>query len=86
MGFIFSSKFKKQFKRLSKNTREKIEEILIILVTDENNFILSNRKLHGIFKDYRSINISADLRSVYRKIDQSAYYLLAIGSHSELYS
>jgi addiction module RelE/StbE family toxin len=86
MGFIFSSRFKKQFKKLSKDTRNKTEKALKILALNEHDIILSNHKLNGIFKDYRSISILSDLRLVYRKVDLQTYYLLAIGSHSELYS
>jgi len=86
MNFISVSSFEKQLKKLPKKTKAQVVERLKIFMLDEFSPILNNHKLHGEFKDYHSININGDIRLIYRKIGNHSYYLLAIGTHSELYS
>lgn len=85
MNFIPSPSFDKKLKKFPKKIQEQVIERLDMFLLDEFNPILNNHKLHGELKDYRSINVSGDIRIVYRRIDDNACYLLFIGSHSELY-
>lgn len=86
MFLAYSSKFKKSFKKLSKKDRDSFMKRLNTFLEDEYNPILNNHKLHGEYSEYRSINISSDIRVIYRKINRDACLFYAIGSHSELYS
>ncbi len=86
MFLAYSSKFKKSFKKLSKKDKSNFSKKLDFFLDDEYNPILNNHKLHGVYSEYRSINITSDIRVIYKKINKDACLLYAIGSHSELYS
>ncbi len=73
------------YEKLSKKGKNQFSERLDIFIKNEFDLILNNHKLHGEFSDCRSINITGDVRLVYQKISDDIYYLLSIGSHSELY-
>ena len=45
---------------------------------------LNNHKLSGKYADYRSINVTGDIRIAYKRVPDG-FYLVAIGTHSELY-
>lgn len=77
--------FKRQWQKLSRKLRVKTQERLLLLILNERNEILNNHKLHPPFDAYRSINISGDLRLVYKRIDANTLYLRAIGTHHQLY-
>ena len=77
--------FKRQLRKLSATTQSKVRERLNMLITDEFNPLLNNHKLGPPFEEYRSINISGDIRLVYKKIAEDIYYLRAIGTHHQLY-
>ena len=85
MKFIYSSVFKKQYRKLPKKIQEHLEMRVVILANTEFHPLLNNHKLHGEYSDYRSINISGNIRLVYKKINKETVYLMAIGTHSELY-
>jgi len=47
---------------------------------------LRNHALQGKHKGYRSINVTGDVRAIYKHIDSDTHYFVEIGTHSELYS
>ncbi len=83
--FIYSARFKKQFKKLSLKVQSQTLKRLEIFLADQFDPILNNHSLHGEYSGYRSINVSGDIRLVYKEIDKNNHHLIAIGSHSELY-
>lgn len=85
MQFLYSSKFKKQFKKFPKKIRIQAINRLELLTKNEFHQLLSNHKLHGELGDYRSIAVTGDIRIIYKKMEQNMCYLIAIGPHSELY-
>ena len=85
MHFDPTSNFIKKYKKLSEKERVKFNERMEIFSKDEFNLILKNHKLHGEYDGYRSINITSDLRVIYKKIGENHYLLHIIGIHSELY-
>mgnify|MGYP001560700714 CR=1 FL=1 len=86
MNFELSSHFEKGYKKLPKKIQNKVGERLEVFENDEFDSILKNHKLHGEYDGFRSINITSDIRIVYRKISNNHYLLHQIGTHSELYS
>ena len=86
MHLEYSLSFKKSFAKLSKKEKVKFDERMSIFILDEYSPILSNHKLHGEYDGYRSINITGDIRVIYRKISKNNYRLHLIGTHSKLYS
>ena len=64
---------------------DRIDERLLLLLTDTNNPLLNNHKLNPPYEGFFSINITGDYRLVYKKIDTRTYFLRAIGTHHQLY-
>jgi len=48
--------------------------------------VLENHPLQGRYEGYRSINITGDLRAVFKQVRPDKYWFTKIGTHSELYS
>jgi addiction module RelE/StbE family toxin len=86
MNFRYHSRFKKEVKKMSPKMKKHLEERLRLLIKNEFDPLLNNHKLHGHFDSYRSINITGDMRLVYKKIDADTILLFELGSHSKLYS
>ncbi len=84
MVVIFSKRFTKDYERLSKSLQNKFKVRFILFQEDTLNPLLKNHSLHGIWKGCLSINITGDIRAIY-KIEKDTYIFIAIGSHSDLY-
>lgn len=76
--------FKKDYQKLSKKIKEKFAERILLFEKDEFNPLLNNHSLRGKYSGYRSINITGDLRAIYRKSSSDVIFI-AIDSHSNLY-
>ncbi len=85
MRYSTSKSFEKQFSKLSKKIKNKTIIQLEIFIDDAFHISLNNHSLRGEWSNYRSINITADIRAIYKDIDNSVAHFVAIGSHSELY-
>ena len=81
----WSSRFRKQFKRCSPNIRQVAYDRLAALEQNEFEKFLNNHKLSGKCAQYRSINVTGDIRIMYQKVSNNSFYLAGIGTHSELY-
>jgi len=86
MRIGYSKQFKKQYKKLHKNNRDKFVVKLNLLLKNPNNPALSLHKLHGKLKNHMSINVTGDIRAVFVYISSYTIDFVAIGSHSDLYS
>lgn len=82
---IFHKDFKKQYKNLNKNIQNKFDEILTLFMNDALNSTLNNHFLHGEYKGFKSINITYDIRAIYKIIDNNIAHFIFIGTHSKLY-
>ena len=86
MILVTSKKFDRQFKKLPKKIQFQFEKRAAIFLKDEFDPLLNNHKFSGQYNDYRSINITGDYRLVYFKMSLEIIQLVAIGTHSEIYS
>jgi addiction module RelE/StbE family toxin len=84
MDIIFHKSFKKDFKKQTVKTTERFTEGYNIFLADPFDPILNNHTLAGKYKDYRSINISGDIRAIYVHYENLIIFM-RIGTHSELY-
>jgi mRNA interferase YafQ len=84
MVYFTSRKFEKQFSKLPKSLKTKVILRLELFTKDPFDSLLNNHPLRGEWRDYRSININADFRAIYKMTDGVAYFM-GIGTHSELY-
>lgn len=85
MRLVFSTRFKKHYKKLPSTLQVRADDRLALFANDPFHPLLNNHPLHGAHKDKRSINIGGDYRIVYREIETETYLLIDIGTHSELY-
>ena len=79
-----SSRFRRQWKRLSKKVRDEAASRLEILQMNEFDTFLNNHKLSGKYAEHRSINVTGDTRIMYQRVFDD-FFLAGIGTHSELY-
>jgi addiction module RelE/StbE family toxin len=86
MKILFHKNFEKQYKKLTKREKEKVRERLGLFLENPFDPQLNNHPLKGKYVDYRSINITGDIRAVYKFIDKEECIFVVIGSHSNLYS
>ena len=85
MKITFHKNFDKQYKKLSKEQQKKTRERLEVFLDNSFDPILNNHPLKGKYTNYRSINITGDLRAIYKFIDEDKCIFVAVDSHSSLY-
>ena len=84
MTIAYTKAFIKQAKKLSPQMRQQLKERLAYFSENPLNRILRNHALNGRYKNYRSINITGDVRALYLQKENEAIFD-AIGTHSQLY-
>jgi len=80
----FHKDFAKNFKKLPSKIQKKFQERLLLFEQDAFNPTLNNHGLNGEYQGYRSINVSGDIRAIYKKSSRDIFFV-TIGSHSKLY-
>ncbi len=85
MNIFYSKKFDKMFKKCPQEIKNKFIERLELLNEDKYSPILNNHALSGKLKGLRSVNISGDYRVIIKE-KTDGILLIAIGTHSQLYS
>ena len=87
MRLIYSSQFKKDFKKIKSQGKD-ISQLEIVIEKLLNNEQLDikyrDHKLVGKWKNYRDCHIEPDLILIY-KLTDIALYLERTGSHSDLF-
>jgi len=86
MKVRFHRNFEKQYKKLKEAQKTRVQERLVLFLNNPFHPILANHPLKGKYKGYRSINITGDLRAVYKFINENDSIFVAIDTHSNLYS
>ncbi len=86
MRITTTRKFDKQFKKQPTKIKKELEKRIEIFLMDANNPVLNIHKLSGKLKDLWSFNLTGDARVVFDKSYDDIIVLVAVGSHSELYS
>jgi len=76
--------FEKGYKKLTSVEKKKFKERRDLFLQDEFNPILNNHALKGSYLGYRSINVTGDIRAIYKRAQNLAIFV-AVGSHSSLY-
>ncbi len=83
-GFILQKSFEKQYSKQLPNVKRNFLDRRNILLIDSSHPILHDHALVGKYEGCRSINITGDIRAIY-KLDGKVGIFIAIGTHSELY-
>jgi addiction module RelE/StbE family toxin len=85
MNVLFHNNFKKHYRKLSKNVQRRTDERLVLFRQDPFNALLNNHGLFGKYLGCRSINITGDLRAIYRALGDNTAFFIEIGTHGNLY-
>ncbi|MBU1160623.1 MAG: type II toxin-antitoxin system mRNA interferase toxin, RelE/StbE family [Patescibacteria group bacterium] len=85
MKIIFHKNFDKQYKKLNKKEQKKVQNRLSKFAQDPFAPLLNNHPLRGRYTDYRSINITGDLRAIYKFNGKDQCIFVAVDTHSNLY-
>ena len=86
MKIKFHKYFEKKYQKLPQKIKSKVKERLNIFLQDPFATILNNHALTGNYSGYRSVNVTGDIRMIYKLENDSLAVFVTIGSHSELYS
>ena len=84
MTVYLHKNFKKLYKKLTLSQKRKFKERRALFIQDEFNPVLNNHALKGKYPGYRSINVTGDLRIIYKREAQDVIFV-AIDNHSNLY-
>ncbi len=84
MIIVYHKEFKKNYKKSSPKIKQKVEERIRLFETEEFNPVLNNHALNGKWLGYRSINMTGDLRAIFKR-DAHRVLFVAIDNHSNLY-
>ena len=84
MIIVYHRDFKKSYKKSTPKVKEKLEERLRLFSKDEFNPVLNNHALKGKWLGYRSINVTGNIRAIFKRDVESALFI-TIDSHSNLY-
>ncbi len=86
MKIRFHKNFEKQYAKLRVSEKKKAQDRLQLFLQNPSNPQLNNHPLKGKYLDYRSINITGDLRAIYKYISEDECIFVAVDTHSNLYS
>ena len=65
--------------------RRRFEERIAIFGRDPFDPSLRNHALGGTFEGYRSIDVTGNVRAIYKALDEDTIEFAFIGTHHELY-
>ena len=85
MTILFHKNFSKNYKKLSEIVRKQFQQRLKIFIEDPFHPVLHNHALHGEWQNFRSINITGDMRAIYQQISDHTVEFVIIDTHSNLY-
>lgn len=80
----FHKDFIKDSGRLTDQQKDKLTQRLKLFERDEFDPVLNNHSLRGKYSGYRSINITGDLRAIFKKSGNEVMFM-EINSHSNSY-
>ena len=84
MTVAYSKNFIKQAKKLNPDLRKKLQQRIKLFTKNLLEPVLRNHALKVKYKDYRSIDITGDVRALYLQQGNEAIFD-AVGMRSQLY-
>lgn len=70
---------------MSASAKRRFEQRILAFARDPFDPALRNHALGGMFEQYRSIDVTGDIRAIYKTIDEYTTEFAYIGTHHELY-
>ena len=88
MKVFFHKYFQKRYSKSSSKIKDKFDIQLELFYKNIHDEKLNNHELHGKYAHHRSINVTGNIRAVYREVDVTTgnVIFVDIGTHGELYS
>ncbi len=86
MKIVFHKNFTRKYSKLRLNEKQRFKERRDVFIANLFDPILNNHLLHGKYVGYRSINITGNLRVIYKLLKNDTVIFAEIDSHSNLYS
>lgn len=89
MKIVYDPQFHRRLKKLNVRIRKSFKEKILIFSKNPQDPQLNNHPLERVFEGYRSIDITADWRAVYKERAVSGEmiaYFEDIGTHDQLYT
>jgi addiction module RelE/StbE family toxin len=84
LSLRFKKQFQKSARQLSAAQQDQLKERLELFLSNPYHSLLHNHQLSGDYADFRSINISGDLRALYY-VEGDDYIFAFVGTHAQLY-
>ncbi|MBU1000352.1 type II toxin-antitoxin system mRNA interferase toxin, RelE/StbE family [Patescibacteria group bacterium] len=84
----YTGNFLKQLKKSNIRIRKAFKQRLLLFVKDTNDLELNNHPLQKDYAGYKSIDITAEYRAIYKEViqkDDTYIYFAAFGTHNQLY-
>lgn len=84
----YTDNFLKQLKKSDVRIRKAFKQRLLLFVENPNDLELNNHPLQKEYVGFRSIDMTANYRAVYREViqeDNTYIYFTSFGTHSQLY-
>lgn len=81
----YAPKFKKQYQKLPLKVQVQFDERVRLFAQDPTLSALRVHPLKGKYAGYWSMNVSGDIRALYRMEGEEMVIFALIGSHSQLY-
>ncbi len=85
MIILRSKKFEKQYSRLPIHIQRQFADRLNLFMIDKTLPVLRVHSLKGKYTGFWSMNVSGDIRAIYKEVEDEIYLFALIGSHSQLY-
>lgn len=85
MEIYLHRNFKKEYRALSGAQQKQFRKRRDLFLQNPFHPLLHNHPLHSKYKNYRSINITGDVRVIYEQVAENMIFFIYIGTHSKLY-
>jgi len=82
MKIYYSSKFEREYKKLSKEIKKLAEEKEAIFRENPFNPLLNTHKLHGRFKEYWVFSVNDKYRIIFNFAKKDTVWFHSVGDHS----
>jgi addiction module RelE/StbE family toxin len=85
MDLRYTPTFKKQYRKLPASIQRRFDERIDLFMTEPLHPLLRVHPLLGRFRGYWSMNVTGDVRALFKREADEVITFGLIGTHSELY-
>lgn len=89
MNVVYDSNFLRLLKKTNVRIRKSFKKAIVEFSNNPESQVLNNHELKKEWEGYRSIDIAADWRAIYKEVqigDEIVAYFVDLGTHKDLYS